>query len=160
MCMMPTPVYLVEDDSRMPPPPLTANDVTELFRDANMAADDSSISSEEGEIVAPPPPNRRLFEPNPAMRFHYDIDEDSEEESEEEMEDDDVPPPPPQEDTSSYNALFLLLGNLKATMRFMRVDIENLPHHNRVVSMRVRLENMEAMIDGFEDQVIRNGIRR
>lgn len=162
---MPTPIYLVEDESTMPPPPqLTNNDINGLIRDANAAADESSLSSDEEDMILVPPravpnPNRLLFEPNAAYRFHYDIDEDEEEEEEEADEESTVPPPPPpEEDTSSYNALFLLLGNLKQTLRFMRVDIENLPHHNRVVSMRVRVENMEMLIDDFEDMVIRNGL--
>lgn len=165
MCIMPTPIYLVEDASTMAPPPhLTNNDINGLLRDANRAADESSLSSDEEDMILVAPrihPNRHLFEPDAAYRFHYDIEEEEDEEEDEEETDDEStipPPPPPEEDTSSYNALFLLLGNLKQILRFMRVDVENLPHHNRVVSMRVRVENMEALIDDFEDMVIRNGL--
>lgn len=88
-----------------------------------------------------------------------DIDIEEEEEEEEEGGDDD-PIANLTEDQIriiTRNATSRLLSNLRASIRFMRVDINRLTHTEptaTTAAVNYRMEDMERMIEAFEDNAI------
>lgn len=59
-----------------------------------------------------------------------------------------------QEREVGVNGLIILLNNIKATLRFMRVDIhrlEDIEINAITTAMHLRIEDIETMIDRFED---------
>lgn len=100
-------------------------------------------------------------DPSQFVYFDYESSDDDEDEEEEE---EDTPPAIVEDDVVIArvvrNATCVLLSNIKATLRFMRIDVHNIediygPTH-RTAAMRIRLEDMESMIDNFEDVAIIN----
>lgn len=92
-----------------------------------------------------------------------DMDEENDDEatdSEEGYEDESIPPPPPTEEDweqrfyMQRNSAATMTNIIKASMRYMRVDIEKLHHEEATpttTAMRYRLEYMERVVEAFEE---------
>ena len=160
MCIMPTRIFLTEEEANIPPPPhLTDNDIVNLFRDAAMQAEanrehsssDSESESESDSFVLLDHPPRFIHN-----RFLYDISDESESEEEEEVQ----MLTPDMERRVTRNGTVNLLNKIKSMLRFMRVDVHTMENNGvtaHTAAMRTRIEDIEMMIDRFEDS---NIIRR
>lgn len=179
----------------MPTPIITNELLEQLFADANM--DDISVSSGSSAsstltpelILLPPhhiPPERVMFETVPRPFNWAIMEEEPAEETEDETEqgvDESMeeqgaevgrilhngePLTLEQEQMVSRNAGFVVIRNLQASLRFMRVDIQRIETHRNgisgvtstTVSMRTRVEYMEQQLEAFEDVLLRTRVYR
>lgn len=107
--------------------------------------------------VPPPPPLQHLGAID--ERSLLDLDSDSDDSSMDEEEDREYSDE--QIRIITRNSTIVLLRNMQAYLRFMRVDVNNIENETgrtaRVVAMDTRIADMERMIEEFEDS---NIIRR
>lgn len=131
----------------MPPPMMSNQLIAGILRDISERMEPDT-EEEEDEVMQPGAVDM-------VNRFIY-LSDDSETEEEDEPE----PLTDDQIRIVTRNATTALLSNIKATLRFMRVDVHNQEAAAGVTattaSMRTRIEDMETMIDRFEDNTLIN----
>lgn len=167
------PVY-----SKMVPPELGHNRETSQRNDFFMM----SVGGRDNPIPQVPEMNARLIEdlmrdaarlqlavPSPLHNLNViderpllELDSDSDDSSMDEEEDREYSDE--QIRIITRNSTIVLLRNMQAYLRFMRVDVNNIENETgrtaRVVAMDTRIADMERMIEQFEDSNIINLHRR
>lgn len=119
--------------------------IEDLMRDAAMG---------RVAVVPAPPPMRPIEEIEALLA----LDSDSDSEMSDDI--DTVDLDDEQRRIVIRNATTVLIRNMQAHLRFQRVDLSRIENDTgrtaRIVSMEVRIEDMERMIEGFEDSGVIN----
>lgn len=128
-----------------PIPQMDERTIEQLMRDA---------ATDRAAVVPMPPPMRQIEEVS-----LLDLDSDSDEDSE--MDDvDSVDLDDEQRRIVIRNATTVLIRNMQAHLRFQRVDVSRIETETGrtalVVAMETRIQDMERMIEAFEDSGIIN----
>lgn len=126
-----------------PIPQMDMRTIEDLMRDAAVGR--------VAEVPAPPPPHH--------LGNLLDLEEESDSDSE--MSDTDtVDLDDEQRRIVVRNAITVLIRNMQAHLRFQRVDVSRIENDTgrtaRIVSMESRIQDMELMIEAFEDSGIIN----
>lgn len=127
-----------------PIPQMDARTIEDLMRDAAMAD------------APPPPPVLDVIE---ELGLYSDSDSDMDSDTDEDVDDLNEE----QRRIVVRNATAILLRNMQAHLRFMRVDVHRIEEETgrtaRIAAMDTRIADMERMIEAFEDNNI-IGMRR
>lgn len=128
-----------------PIPQMDERTIEQLMRDAAI-----------GRVaVVPVPPPIRPIEEVSLLDLDSDSDEDSEMSVVDTVDLDDE-----QRRIITRNAITVLIRNMQAHLRFQRVDVSRIENETgrtaRIVAMETRIQDMERMIEAFEDSNIIN----
>lgn len=128
-----------------PIPQMDERTIEQLMRDAAI-----------GRVAAvPAPPPMRPIEEVSLLDLDSDSDEDSEMSIIDTVDLDDE-----QRRIITRNAITVLIRNMQAHLRFQRVDVSRIENETgrtaRIVAMETRIQDMERMIEAFEDSNIIN----
>ena len=128
-----------------PIPQMDERTIEDLMRDAAL-----------GRVATvPAPPPMRPIEEVSLLDLDSDSDEDSEMSVVDTVDLDDE-----QRRIITRNAITVLIRNMQAHLRFQRVDVSRIENETgrtaRIVAMETRIQDMERMIEAFEDSNIIN----